>query len=213
MTKNSFQPISREKWLAFLQVKGEPYEKLLAQMDEAEQQLFAAAGPRGIYRIMNRSDVKTTGISIERHLRDCHKVAVLGFTLGIGVDNLIRRAQITDMSMAVVLDSGASLLVEQLCDAYEAEIKKEISEYTTSRFSPGYGDCPLSMQSDVIHYIDGQRKIGLSVTQNDLLVPRKSITALIGLADHPVTGSLATCGECVLREKCTLRKEGKFCGA
>ena len=43
-------------------------------------------------------------------------------------------------------------------------------------------------------------------------VPRKSVTALIGISDHPVTGRLATCGECVLREKCTLRKEGKFCG-
>lgn len=207
-----FQPISREKWLSFLQVKGKPDEHLLAQMDRAEQLLFDAAQPRGVYRIMKRDDVKTEGVSVQRHLQGCHKVAVLGFTIGIGIDDLIRRTQVSDMAMAVVLDSGASLLVEQLCDQYQEKMEADLSEYATSRFSPGYGDCPLSMQADVIRYIDGQRKIGLSVTRTSLLIPRKSITALIGLSDQPVTGHLATCSECVLRDKCTLRREGKFCG-
>ena len=82
----------------------------------------------------------------------------------------------------------------------------------TSRFSPGYGDYPLEYQQNVIQYVDGPRKIGLNVTENHLMIPRKSVTALMGIADHPVTGRLATCGECILREKCTLRSEGKHCG-
>jgi hypothetical protein len=52
----------------------------------------------------------------------------------------------------------------------------------------------------------------ISPAADSLMIPRKSVSALIGLADHPVKGKLATCNECVLKEKCLLRKEGKFCG-
>ena len=136
----------------------------------------------------------------------------MAVTLGIGVDNIIRKAQVTDMALAVMLDSGASVLVEQLCDDFERYIDERVDGYTTGRFSPGYGDSPLELQKTVVSYVDGGRRIGLNVTASNLLVPRKSVTALIGVAEHPVEGRLATCDECVLREKCRLRKEGKFCG-
>ena len=103
-------------------------------------------------------------------------------------------------------------MIEQVCDAFQKTINDAVDGYTTSRFSPGYGDFPIEVQPDMIRYIDGQRKIGLNVTSNNLLVPRKSVTAVIGVSDRPVRGSLATCAECVLRDKCDLRKEGKLCG-
>ena len=205
-------PLDRKRWLAALQSGGEVSDTLKKQMDLAEEQLFEAAKPKAVYRIMNKTDIKLEGVSIEKHLEGCDQVAVMGATLGIGVDDLIRKAQIRDMAMAVILDCGASLLIEEVCDIFQKQIDAETDGYLTSRFSPGYGDYPLEYQDLIVRYIDGQRKIGLNVTANSLMVPRKSVTALLGISDHPVTGRLATCGECVLREKCTLRKEGKFCG-
>ncbi|MDO4545401.1 MAG: vitamin B12 dependent-methionine synthase activation domain-containing protein [Bacillota bacterium] len=213
-------PIWRNKWLASLGVKGEADRQLLADMESAEGLLMEAAEPRGIYRIMERKDIRLPGLSIERHLEGCRKVAVMGVTLGMEIDNLIRRTQITDMARAVLLDSGASLLAEQACDRLEELIEtyiktdsKEQGEiFTTSRFSPGYGDFPIEMQREFIRCIDGQRKIGLNVTRDSLMIPRKSITAIIGLADHPVSGHPATCEECVLRATCSLREKGEFCG-
>lgn len=240
MKINSSSPICRDRWMAALHVKGRADAQLAAQFSEAEKLLFAAASPKGVYKIMERNDVKTKGFSIEKHLEGCHKVIVMAATLGIGVDNLLRKTQVTDMAMAVVIDSGASVLIEQVCDDFGQQIRQRIqgSElnrgldaarlgadrvangvsdvaplmYMTSRFSPGYGDYPLTEQSRIIGYLDAQRQIGLHVTADSLMIPGKSITALIGIADHPVTGRLATCNECVLKEKCTLRKEGKFCG-
>ncbi|MBQ0079378.1 MAG: methionine synthase [Eubacterium sp.] len=206
------RPIDREKWLMYLGVKGQPDERLSGELDRAEKVLLQEARIKGIYRVLPREDVKTSGFSVAKHLEGCHKVAVMAVTLGIGVDNLIRNKQITDMAFAVILDCGASLLIESACDAFEKEIRESVGDFTTSRFSPGYGDYPLEHQEDVLRYTDASRKIGINATDNCLLVPRKSVTALIGIADHPVTGRLATCGECVLREKCTLRKEGKHCG-
>jgi hypothetical protein len=206
--------INREHWLASLGVKGDAArdEALLEQLDEGERLLFEAAKPKAVYKIMAREDVKTEGIAITKHLEGCHKVAIMGVTLGIGVDNLLRQTQVKDMAMAVILDCGASVLIEQMCDEFEKIIKNENQEYMTSRFSPGYGDYPIEYQRDIVRYIDGQRQIGLNVTANSLMVPRKSVTALIGMAGHPVTGKLATCNQCVLKDKCTIRKEGKFCG-
>ena len=206
------EPISREGWLRALNSEGACDEKLAKSMEEAEDLLFAVAKPKGIYRVMDRNDVRVSGFSLEKHLEGCHKVIAMALSLGIGVDNAIRKMQVTDMAAAVIMDSGASILADHLCDKFEEHIKSNVEGYTTSRFSPGYGDSPLNMQKDIVAYVDGQRKIGLNVTANSLMIPRKSITALIGIADHPVTGRLATCRECVLREKCTLRKEGKFCG-
>ena len=205
-------PLDRKRWLAALQSGDEVSDSLKTQMDLAEEQLFEAAKPKAVYRIMKKENIKRKGVSIEKHLEGCEEVAVMGATLGMGVDDLIRRTQVRDMAMAVILDCGASLLIEEVCDIFQKQINADTDGYLTSRFSPGYGDYPLEYQKIIIHYIDGQRKIGLNVTGNSLMVPRKSITALLGICDHPVTGRLATCGECVLREKCTLRKEGKFCG-
>lgn len=205
--------IDRKKWLSTLNVRGEADDDLMAKLDKAEQMLFSQAAPKAVYRVMAIDEVSTCGFSIKKHLEGCDRVAVMGLTLGLGIDNLLRKTQIKDMAMTVILDCGASVLVEQLCDEFEGTIREEIGEkYLTFRFSPGYGDYPITEQSRIIRYLDASRKIGLNVTSNSLMIPRKSVTALIGIADHPVKGRLATCGECVLKDKCTLRKEGKFCG-
>ena len=48
------------------------------------------------------------------------------------------------------------------------------------RFSPGYGDWPLEDQLDMIRLTEAY-KIGLSLSTSLMLIPRKSITAIIGL--------------------------------
>lgn len=207
------RPIEREAWLAALHAKGSADSSLSFSLDAGEKLLMQAAKPKAIYRLMQKAELKTSGQSIEKHLEGCHETALMAVTLGIGVDELIRKTGVTDMAMAVIIDAGASVLVEQLADEFEGYIRKQLdTDFITSRFSPGYGDWPVTEQARIIHYLDGQRKIGLNVTADSLMIPRKSITAVLGISDHPVKGKLATCNECVLRDKCELRKEGGFCG-
>ncbi len=218
--------IDRDAWLTALHAKGSTDSHLVEQMDEAEKLLKAAARSKAVYRLIERSvilpddaqknDVDGSyevSISIKKHLEGCHKAVLMAITLGADVDQLLRRIQITDMAMAVILDTGASVLIEQLADDFQEYIGRQMSGcYMTSRFSPGYGDWSITEQSHIVRLLDGQRQIGLNVTKDSLMIPRKSITAVIGIADHPVKGCLATCDECVLRDKCQLKKEGKFCG-
>lgn len=248
MNFSPIKSINRREWLKLLHVReeypdwerlslidGSPAQQLARQMDAAEKQLLDAVRPRGIYRVVERSQIHAEGVSIAKHLEGCDQVAALAVTSGSGIDDLIRRAQIGNIAQAVVLDTGASVLTEQIADAAEETIRREIlgqdsgyqdgscldgagcgssqSEqlWMTSRFSPGYGDLPLVYQRDLLTLTDAPRKIGLMLTSGNIMVPRKSITALIGLADHPVTGRLASCNECVLRADCPFIKEGRHC--
>ena len=116
--------------------------------------------------------------------------------------------------LAAVVDAMASAVMEELCNALEAEIRTSVQaqgHYLTGRFSPGYGDCPLTLQQPFAIALDTVRGLGMAVTPENLLTPRKSVTAILGVADHPVTGARAGCGHCLLREKCEYRKRGTTC--
>ena len=89
--------------------------------------------------------------------------------------------------------------------------EREEGQFLTGRFSPGYGDYPIAVQNDLLRLLDAPRKIGLCATPTHLLTPRKSVTAVLGVAGHPVTGRRAGCANCALRERCAYRKEGKTC--
>ena len=219
MNMNKPEKIDRNAWLRYLQVKGEANERLAEQMDEAETQLLECAKIRGIYRVLAAQDVPMEGYAIRKHLEGCNRVAILAVTLGNEVDALIRRYEVTDMAMALIVDSGASVLAEQAADEAERSMVEEIRSksateeelFFTPRFSPGYGDYPIQYQKPILACVDAGRKIGVTLTATNIMIPRKSITALVGLAAHPVTGRLASCDECLLKDKCTLKREGKHC--
>ena len=86
-------------------------------------------------------------------------------------------------------------------------------KYLTGRFSPGYGDWPITVQPKVAAVLDTARRAGICVLNTNLMTPRKSVTAILGLSDHPVKGHLAGCGHCVLRTRCEYRKRGKTCAS
>ena len=55
------------------------------------------------------------------------------------------------------------------------------------------------------------KRLGLTVTAEHILIPRKSVTAIIGLADHPLKKGARGCATCRMRETCMFRKGGTHC--
>lgn len=211
--------IDRTTALRYMGAVGwEPDAASAALMDKAEQQLFKTATPRAVWRTLPRTalPLEGRGRDLERHLRGCDAVLAMAATLGSEVDTLLRRMELTDIALAATADAMASVLLEQVCDALEAELQSQLQAencYLTGRFAPGYGDCPLELNEEISLATDSVRGCGLAVTAQHLLVPRKSTTALLGVADHPVTGAPAGCGTCHLREACRFRKKGTTCFA
>ena len=48
------------------------------------------------------------------------------------------------------------------------------------RFSPGYGDFPLSCQRELLTLLRAPETIGLTAGESMLLLPTKSVTAVMG---------------------------------
>ena len=146
-------------------------------------------------------------------LAQCDQAVLLACTLGTKFDAMVRSAQVRDMARAVILDACGSALVEQGCDEAERDIAARFPGlYLTDRFSPGYGDLPLSLQPGLCAVLDAERRVGIHVTSSFLMNPGKSVTAVIGLADKPQMARIRGCAWCVMRNTCTLRKGGKSCG-
>ena len=106
------------------------------------------------------------------------------------------------------------MLLEQVCDELESELRAAVQAqgvFMTGRYAPGYGDCPLELNDTLCLTVDSVRGCGLAVTPQHLLTPRKSTTAILGIADHPVTGTRAGCATCHLRDTCSFRKRGTTC--
>lgn len=202
--------------LRFLGVPDAGDAALRALLQKAGQTLLDTAKPRAVSLRGGREALAPCllGEDIACHLKGCGECVLLACTLGAGVDAAQRAANAADMAYAVVLDALASVLAEQMAGAAEQALREQAQGeglFLTGRFSPGYGDYPIELQNELLRFMDAPRRIGLCATPTHLLTPRKSITAVLGLARHPVTGRRAGCAHCALRERCTYRKEGKTC--
>ncbi len=208
--------IDRQQALRYLGIHSDADAATRQLLDKAEQELRAVAQPRAVTLYADRSSLAEycSGEDIQKHLAGCNGCILLGCTLGAGVDTASRVACACDMAYAVVLDALASVLAEAVAEQAEQTLRTQVQaqgKFLTGRFSPGYGDWPITVQNDLVRLLDAPRKIGLCATPSHLMVPRKSITAILGVAEHPVTGKRAGCAHCTLRDKCSYRKEGKTC--
>lgn len=183
-------------------------------MDECEKMVLEKAAPKFLYIELDLPcDTIMGGRDIANHLDGCEKAILMCATLGAEIDKLIRINQISDMAKAVVLDSFASVAVEQVCNRVDEIIAEKYAGYNmTFRFSPGYGDYPISLQQDFLRMLDAPRKIGLTTNDNYLLMPTKSVTAVMGLSKNPIERKKRGCAICNMRGKCRFRKNGEHCG-
>lgn len=196
--------------------------ELDAMIIECMLQMSEAASPRltrktfGIKLLPDGVLLEKTGIhlrgnDIREHLNGCSQVEVIAATLGIQADNLIRQYESTDLTRSLVLDACATQLIEQYCDGIEEYVCRESSRHglvAVPRFSPGYGDLPLDVQPRFLALLDAGKKIGLTCTDSFIMLPRKSVTALIGLTgDGKIPQSARTaCNNCPVNLTCKFRK-------
>lgn len=185
-------------------------EKMLTQIDIGIQELKSISKERFTYDIFNiemkdckillsNSNLVFRGDDIYNHLKDCSKCAVMAVTLGVQVDKKIMGYSKIDLMKSLIMDACASTAIEAICDNIEIEIN-EIAKAEglniTSRYSPGYGDFNLDIQPYILNSLDTYKKIGLSTTENFILLPRKSVTAVIGFKREKLIEKRCKCIDC-----------------
>ena len=124
--------------------------------------------------------------TLARHLRGCHHAVIFAATIGIEVDRMIKRARIGGIAREAMLQAAGAAVVEEYCDRIEAQViaeEKERGYITRTRYSPGYGDFALEHQPEVLSLLNASKQAGITLTDGFLMIPSKSVTAVIGIAD------------------------------
>ena len=155
-------------------------------IEDACQDARLLAEPRGIWQLYDydcesqivKADppFHIEGRKIGKHLAGCDKVILLAVTVGDAIEDMVtKRFADGEYASSVLLDAAATTAVEQLADGMEKAIKPKMAAQGYGmrwRFSPGYGDWPLEQQPELIR---------VTLSESKMLVPRKSVTAIIGL--------------------------------
>ena len=92
-----------------------------------------------------------------------------------------------------------------MCNTFNAFVTEEYG-YTKPRFSPGYGDLPIEIQKDFFRVLEPNRKIGVSLTESMMMIPSKSVTAIIGISDTFCDNTHHNCNICE-KSNCSYRRE------
>ena len=192
--------------------------RTLALIASSFRELEQAAGMRIIYRIFDVSfedadclsigTLKITSRNLKRNLKGCDRAFLLGATLGAGVDALLRRYALTDMTRVVILQACAAAMLEEYLEGRQEELRRvqeKEGRYLRPRFSPGYGDFSICHQEQILRMLDSAKKIGLSMTDGSMLTPTKSVTAVIGLSNIRIPCHVQGCESCE-KIDCTYRR-------
>lgn len=117
--------------------------------------------------------------SLAKNLSDCNHAYILAATTGIEAHRLIERNGIVSPLKGVITDCIGSAAIEALCD--KINLSFENSDFLRPRFSPGYGDLSLEHQKDIIEFLQTSKNIGMNLTESLMMIPVKSVTAIIGI--------------------------------
>ena len=220
MFEPRFTTLNMNEILKYLGFRGQELtEEIAAQIKRCTDEVLAAATPRLTYRHAPLEDGAVLGVTfagndIPRMLEPCEEVVLFGATLGPGVERLMMRYEVTNAADSVIMDACASTAIENICNNFESDMRRAVEaegRYLTDRFSPGYGDLPIAEQPKFFALLDMTRRIGVSLTPTTIMVPRKSVTAIMGIARTPQPHRPPDCEHCLMFRTCPFRKAGRRC--
>ena len=114
----------------------------------------------------------------------CKEIYLMAVTIGPELDAKVAElSQSGDMTRAFLLNAYGSEAAEALMESLNREITRQAEGrglITTKRYSPGYGDWPITAQRDLLGHLGGER-IGIRLTESCLMIPEKSVSAIIGV--------------------------------
>lgn len=114
---------------------------------------------------------------LAKNLQGCREAVLFAATLGMEMDRLIQKYQRLSPAKAMMLQALGAERIEAGCDAFCAALPGR------PRFSPGYGDVPLSVQKDVFALLQCEKNLGLYLNDSLHMSPSKSVTAFVGLME------------------------------
>ncbi len=122
------------------------------------------------------------GENILRLLKKCDYATLLVCTIGESIVKKIEELTKSSLVDAYYLERVAAWMVDYMAEHVGSKIETEITKNgykSTFRYAAGYGDWKLEAQGEIMRLTEAE-KIGVSITESYIMVPRFSVSAVIG---------------------------------
>lgn len=172
-----------------------PPARISSLMDEYIENIHHLIAPHYSYVIRDVEWIQESRVFIEgsiifeskviaRLLEQCQKVALFLMTIGRHLEETAcRLAEDGLVLQSAVLDAIGSNAAEKIAGSIQDQIKRVAGEHgfvISPRFSPGYCDWDIRQQQMIFWAVDGD-PLGIHLTETCLMIPRKSISGIIGI--------------------------------
>lgn len=125
--------------------------------------------------------------SLSKLLKDSHYVVLMAATVGREVtERVFYEVEKGNAAKGLIMDSVASQTADAALDwivhLVDGMLAREGKKITRHRYSPGFGDLPLSYQKDIFEALQLD-KLNMALTEKFMLVPEKSVIAIAGVEE------------------------------
>jgi len=118
-----------------------------------------------------------------RWMDGCNGLYLAAVTIGPELDQKVAQLSSSgEVTRAFLLNAYGAEAAEALMNTLNKRITglaEERNLATTKRYSPGYGDWSITAQKELLETLQAHR-IGIHLTETYLMIPEKSISAIIG---------------------------------
>ncbi len=170
----------------------------LLQLEEAIQLGGSLCKPAGAYLLVPIASLSDCEIALDNGIRfpsrslakllkDSLSVVLMASTVGKEVtERIFHEVKKGDASKGLIIDSVASQTADATLDWMVSFLDKilvrEGKKLTRHRYSPGFGDLPLSFQKDIFDALQLE-ELDMALTEKFMLEPEKSVLAIAGVEE------------------------------
>jgi len=144
-----------------------------------------------------------------RALAGAREVGVVVCTIGPDLEAFVERVFPQDPVKALALEGAGVAMLRQVSEVAARRIREAAASRgwgSGMRVQPGQEGWPIQQQEVVFHLVPGGR-IGVRLTESDLMLPRKSVSLVIGVGPDMRPDRVA-CDFCTKRMRCPWRIRG-----
>ena len=155
-------------------------------------------------------DAQVESANLAKNLTGCRKAVLFAATIGPACDRLVKRANLKSYTLMSCYQAAGAAAIEAYCDMLNDKITADCEAeglFTRPRFSPGYGDLKIENQKIWFDMLGVTKNTGITLTDSYLMVPTKSVTAIIGLSENKLPCIRQGCENCNMSSTCEFSRE------
>jgi hypothetical protein len=173
-------------------------ERTARRLEALLPSALALLHPRGAWRIVGHKDAVNAGM-----VRPPERVGIAVCTIGDALERAsTERVAVGELLDGLVLDAVGSAAAEAAADTLNLHLCQSARArtlHTSARESPGYESWDVACQPRLLSLLPVAR-LGISLTEGGMMVPRKSVSFAVRLLGEPTEGDIDTCSRCGRRE-------------